>query len=308
MVYVRPEAEARKSRNLEGSAFIDFPVNRTVIYPEYRRNTVELAKIRATIDSVRLDKDVTINTVWLKGYASPESPYSHNRDLAIGRTAALKQYIQDYYKFDASLISTDYEPEDWAGLRRFVEKSTLEHRSGILDIIDSGLEPDKREKVLKTTYPDEYRYLLRECYPALRHTDYRITYTVRGYSDVDEIKAVMAKRPQNLSLNEFYLVAQTYESGSHEFAEVFETAARMFPDDAVANLNAANIAIKNGEFERAERHLSKAGDSKEAVYSRGVLAYIKGDYDTAKRLLGQAESRGMSQATEVLSHIAKKQK
>ncbi|MGM9835135.1 MAG: DUF3868 domain-containing protein [Muribaculaceae bacterium] len=308
LVYVRPEAEARKSRNLEGSAFIDFPVNRTVIYPEYRRNTVELAKIRATIDSVRLDKDVTINTVWLKGYASPESPYSHNRDLAIGRTAALKQYIQDYYKFDASLISTDYEPEDWAGLRRFVEKSTLEHRSGILDIIDSGLEPDKREKVLKTTYPDEYRYLLRECYPALRHTDYRITYTVRGYSDVDEIKAVMAKRPQNLSLNEFYLVAQTYESGSHEFAEVFETAARMFPDDAVANLNAANIAIKNGEFERAERHLSKAGDSKEAVYSRGVLAYIKGDYDTAKRLLSQAESRGMSQATEVLSHIAKKQK
>ena len=85
--------------------------------------------------------------------------------------------------------------------------------------------------MLKTTYPDEYRYLLRECYPALRHTDYRITYTVRGYSDVDEIKAVMAKRPQNLSLNEFYLVAQTYESGSHEFAEVFETAARMFPDD-----------------------------------------------------------------------------
>lgn len=308
MVFVRPEAEVRKSRNLEGSAFIDFPVNRTVIYPEYRRNTVELAKIRATIDSVRLDKDVTINTVWLKGYASPESPYSHNRDLAIGRTAALKQYIQNYYKFDASLISTDYEPEDWAGLRRFVENSTLEHRSQILDIINSGIEPDQREKVLKTTYPSEYRYLLQECYPALRHTDYRITYTVRGYSDVDEIKAVMAKRPQNLSLNEFYLVAQTYEPGSNEFAEVFETAVKMFPDDAVANLNASNIAMKNGELNRAERHLAKAGESKEAVYSRGVLAYIKGDMDAAKRLLSQAERNGMSQATAVLNHIAKKQK
>ena len=118
LVYVRPEAEARKSRNLEGSAFIDFPVNRTVIYPEYRRNTVELAKIRATIDSVRLDKDVTINTVWLKGYASPESPYSHNRDLAIGRTAALKQYIQDYYKFDASLTMSRKTGQDFAALLR----------------------------------------------------------------------------------------------------------------------------------------------------------------------------------------------
>ena len=82
----------------------------------------------------------------------------------------------------------------------------------------------------------------------------------------------------------------------------------MFPDDAVANLNAANIAMKNGELSRAERHLAKAGESKEAVYSRGVLAYIKGDMDAAKRLLSQAERNGMSQATAVLNHIAKKQK
>ena len=69
MVYVRPEAEARKSRQIEGTAFIDFPVNRTEINPTYRRNEVELAKIRATIDSVRYDNDITINQVWLKGYA-----------------------------------------------------------------------------------------------------------------------------------------------------------------------------------------------------------------------------------------------
>ncbi|WP_368731862.1 hypothetical protein, partial [Bacillus pumilus] len=80
-----------------------FPVDQTVIYPEYRRNTTELAKIQATIDSVRGDGDVTITRVWLKGFASPESPYSHNRDLAIGRTAALKDYIQKLYRFDSGI-------------------------------------------------------------------------------------------------------------------------------------------------------------------------------------------------------------
>lgn len=97
LVFVQPKAEVMKSRSLSGSAYIDFPVDQTVIYPDYRRNTVELGKIQATIDSVRNDKDITITSVWLKGFASPESPYKHNTDLAIGRTAALKKHIGQLY-------------------------------------------------------------------------------------------------------------------------------------------------------------------------------------------------------------------
>ena len=118
LVFVKPTAEIMKSRSLSGSAYIDFPVDQTVIYPDYRRNTVELGKIQASIDSVRNDKDVTITSVWLKGYASPESPYRHNTELAIGRTAALKKHIGQLYNFADSIILTDYEPEDWASLPR----------------------------------------------------------------------------------------------------------------------------------------------------------------------------------------------
>lgn len=149
LAFVRPEAEVMKSRSLSGSAFIDFPVNQTVIYPEYRQNTAELGKIQASIDSVRNDKDVSIVSVWLKGYASPESPYSHNTDLAIGRTKALKQHIRRLYNFADDIILTEYEPEDWAGLRRYVELSNIKHRQEILDIIDSSLEPDPKEAKIK---------------------------------------------------------------------------------------------------------------------------------------------------------------
>ena len=45
LVFIHPKAEIEKSRSLSGSAFIDFPVDQTVIYPEYRRNTAELGKI-----------------------------------------------------------------------------------------------------------------------------------------------------------------------------------------------------------------------------------------------------------------------
>lgn len=281
-VYVRPQGNGEKHYELSGSAFIDFPVDQTIIYPDYRRNTVELAKIQATIDSVRSDRDVTITQVWLKGFASPESPYTHNRDLAIGRTAALKDYIQKLYRFDNGVIATDFEPEDWAGLRRYVENSNLDHKTEILELIDSDMEPDAKEARIKKLYPEEYRFMLQTWYPALRHTDYRIEYNIRSYSDVNEIRRIMKEHPQKLSLDEFYLVAQDCEPGSDEFNDVFETAVRMYPNDPAANLNAAVCALERGELDQAVRFLDKAGDSDQALYIRGVREALKGDYKAAR--------------------------
>lgn len=303
LVYVCPEAERVKSRSIEGSAYIDFPVDKTEIYPDYRRNSVELGKIRGTIDSVRTDSDVTITSVWLKGYASPESPYSHNRDLAIGRTDALKTYIRQLYNFAEDRIITGYEPEDWEGLRRYVEQTNLEHRTEILGLIDADLDPDVKEWKIKSAYPEDYRFLLDNCYPALRHTDYRIAYDVRSYSEASEIGRVMRTHPQNLSLNEFYLLAQEYEPGSDEFAEVFETAVRMYPADETANLNAANAAMRRGDNAGAARYLDKAGDSAEAVYARAALAIRVEDYDTARKYLDEAASLGLEQAAITLERL-----
>lgn len=303
LVFVRPQADTIKTNSLEGSAFIDFPVDKTVIYPDYRRNTAELGKIQATIDSVRSDRDITITSVWLKGFASPESPYSHNRDLAIGRTAALKEYIQQLYKFGDGIIETDYEPEDWAGLRRYVELSNIDHREEILALIDGDLAPDAKEAKIKRTYPKEYKFLLQNSYPALRHTDYRITYTIRTFIDVEEIKRVMRERPQKLSLNEFYLAAQDYEPGTDEFSEVFETAVRMFPNDTIANLNAANAAMRRGDLSGTERYLKKAGNSPEAVYAHGALAIRRKDYEAARRYMNEAKALGLEQAGVILEQL-----
>lgn len=303
LIFVRPEAEIMKTRSLSGSAYIDFPVDQTVIYPDYRRNTVELGKIQATIDSVRNDGDVTITSVWLKGFASPESPYRHNTELAIGRTAALKKHIGQLYHFADGIIQTEYEPEDWEGLRRCVEQSNISHRTEILALIDSDMEPDAKEAEIKRRHPEEYRFMLQHFYPALRHTDYRIDYVIRTFNNAEEIKRIMAEQPQKLSLNEFYLVAGTYEPGTEEFSDVFETAVRLFPNDETANLNAANAAIRRGNHEAARRYLDKAGHSAEAVYARGALAVREQDYQTAAALLEKAAEAGLEKAAATLAEL-----
>ena len=306
LVYVAPKAEAVKTRQERGSAFIDYVVNRTEINADYRRNPAELAKIAESVDKVRGDEDLTITSVAVKGFASPEGPYANNERLAQGRTQSLMEYVRKLYKFPASVkFHTSWEAEDWAGLRAKVEESHLENKDAILAVIDSKLEPDARDQKLRRDFPTQYRWLLDFVYPSLRHSDYRIDYTVRDYKDVAEILRVMHEAPGKLSLSEFFTAANSLEPGTEEFNEVFDIAVRMYPDDEVANINAANAALARGDMTSARKFLAKAGESAEANYARGVAAAMQSDYDLAEEYFAKASTLEQSTtAREAVKRLA----
>lgn len=303
-VYAAAEAEAIKMRVISGRANVEFPVNKTVLLPDFRGNAKELAKVTASIDSVRNDKDVSIESISITGFASPEGSYANNKRLAEGRTASLCDYVETLYAFPKGLIRLASVPEDWAGLREWVENSNINHRQEILAVIDNeSLSYDVRDRDLKRRFPEEYAFLLTNVYPTLRHSDYRIQYVVRSYSNPEEILEIMKTRPGNLSLNELYLAAATLEPGSPEFNEVYEVAVRLYPEDPVANLNAANTAMQLGDIANAEKYLSKAGDTPQAIHARGILALIKGDYDSAEELLSRSLSQGIGKSKGLLEQV-----
>lgn len=303
-VYITPRVETRKERSVKGQAYIDFKVNRTDIEAGYRRNPEELGSIRATIDAVRDDADSRIEGITVTGHASPEGPYENNARLAEGRTAALAGYVRDLYSFSPELLRSASVAEDWDGLRRRVEESQIDNRQGILDIIASDdLTPDVREWKLKSTYPGQYRYLLDNVYPALRRSDYTITYVVSSFSDPAKIAEVMAADPRKLSLHELYILAQSLPADSDRFREVFEVAVRMYPDAPEANLNAGVTALSFGDLVNAERHLAKSGDTPEAVYARAVLAARQGDYTAARAGLEKARQKGVKEADDAMAQL-----
>ena len=303
-VYIKPpKVEKRKTRFVEGNAYVDYPVSETVIYPDYHNNRTELAKIESVIDSVKFDDDITITSIYIKGYASPESPYSNNARLAEGRTEAIKNHVLNLYDMPDSLIVTDFEPENWAGLRDYLVKSDLQNKGKIIKIIDRDEEPDRKEWLIKSRYKDDYKYLLHSCYPFLRRTYYRIEYEIHSFTDVEHIKELVKTRPQKLNLDEFYLAAENLEPESAEFQEVFDVAVRMYPEDRIANLNAANIAMQRKDFKSAASFMERAGDGPEVIYAKGVYAALQGNYSEAEKHFKEAEKLGIKEATSALEVI-----
>lgn len=287
-IYVRPHGEGVKTRTLSGSAMVCFPVSRTEIQPDYRDNRSELGKIEGTIASVKGDADMSITAISLKGYASPEGSYANNERLAKARTEALRDYVIRLSGVPSSVITAGSEAENWEGLREYVEASCLENRNEILRLIDSPEEPDRKERLIRERYPADYATLLKDCYPALRRTDYKVDYVVRSFTDPEEIRHLVITAPQKLSLEEFYLAAEGLEPGSEEFNQVFDVAVRMYPDDETANLNAANAAMERGDMDAARAYLDRAGSSREAVYARGVYEALNGNEAKADELFRQS--------------------
>ncbi len=306
VAYIEPQAEAIKKRTEEGSAYLDFPVNKTVIYPDYRRNPEELEKIRQTIEVIKNDKNTNITAITIHGYASPEGSYANNTRLARERAEELKRYVQNLYKFDEKIITVNSTAEDWDGFVKLLNASNLNEKNEIIAILNQKTSPDEKEQKLKTLNVGiPYRFILQNWFPALRHSDYKVSYIVRGFSVV-ETKEIINKRPQLLSLQEMFLLAKTYEKGSSEYNEVFDVAVRMFPEDPTANLNASSIALNKGDVPAAKKYLAKADQSlAETINNQGVLAFLEGRINDAKSLFSKAAAAGIDQANVNLTNLEK---
>ena len=287
----------KKERNLHGSAYITFVVDKWEVKPDYMNNRRELRKITDTLDVMVADPNVSVRQVKIHGFASPESPYEHNRMLATNRAKALTDYVRQLYNLPASVFApAEATPENWEGLRRAVvdmDDQTLPHRQEILSIIDdTSLQPDPKEWRIKSRYTAEYQYLLREVYPGLRRSDYDISFNFSDFT-LEQAKEIYKKRPYQLSLRELWDVAQTMEPNSPEYNKVLQQAVNIYPDDPVANLNLANVAIRQKDLLKAETLLEHAGNSAEALNARAVLAILQQRYADAERLLNQAAQLGL---------------
>ncbi|MDE7467417.1 MAG: OmpA family protein, partial [Muribaculaceae bacterium] len=279
-------------------------VNRAEILTDYRRNPEELAKIRKSIDFVKDDADAQITSITIRGYASPDGPYANNERLAKARTEALVNYVQNLYSFPASIMHSAWVAEDWAGLRKYLEESDMEQRTAIIAVIDSDLAPDAKEQKIKKDFPKDYAFLLKNVYPGLRHTDYTVEYVIRTYTDVNEIAQIMKTSPNKLSLDELYLLGKSLNPESDEYAQVYDLAVRMYPSEPIANLNAAMVSMRRGDYAKTQEYLTKAGDSDQANYARGLLLAYNEQYEPALMTLTPLASK-MPEAAQAVAQIQK---
>ncbi|MBR8770539.1 DUF3868 domain-containing protein [Porphyromonas levii] len=307
LTYITPEVEPVKARADRHTATFNFVVAKHDLKRDYKNNASEFDRVDKVVSEVVRNKDLTITEFAVTGYASPEGGFEYNRALAGRRANSFADYLMNTYGIQRNQFKVTGHGEDWDGLKDAVSKSSLSNKDAVLDIIAKTANADARDgKIRALDGGKTYSDLLKNFYPPLRRTEYVIAYNVRAF-DVEEAKEIIKTNPKLLSLNEMYLVAKSYPADSKEFKEVFDIAARLYPNEPIAIINASAADIEGGNYQAAIERLSKLSSNAEAVNNTGVAYARMGNVEQARASFQKAVSMGSDNAKHNLEELTKQQ-
>lgn len=273
---ITPKAKIRKAQSNRHIVTFNYPVDSYQLLRDYENNSNEFAKVEEFIKDIRDNKKIEITELTIVGYASPEGRFEYNRKLAENRANSFAQYLATELSVSLDKFNIEGKGEDWEGLYRSVSSSNLTNKLDILNIIDKVKNPDIRDRqLIRLSSGDTYKDLLKNYYPNLRRTEYTIAYILHPI-DVEEAKQIIKTNPEQLSLDEIYLVAENYPSNSKEFKELFDIAIQLYPFNEIAIVNTAASDIENKHYDQAIERLNKIEDNPIAWNNLGVAYALKG--------------------------------
>ncbi|GHT88634.1 hypothetical protein FACS189474_4220 [Bacteroidia bacterium] len=306
--FITPPREEKKERAEIGEAFLIFEQNKRDIIPNLFNNKAELAKIDRSLNYIKEESTAIITGISIKAYASPEGSYEDNMTLSKERAKSLLDYVQKNLKLPANLeVSSEGYGEDWNRLVDLIEADPkVENREQIVKIIRTvDIFAGREKQIMDIDDGKPYLYMLNKLFPLLRRSDYQIEYVVPAFS-VEKGLQLLNTKPGMLSLEEMYQIANTYEKGSESFNEVFEIAGRIYPNDKIANINAASAAILEKDYPSAKKFLEKYRDDPAAWNDLGIVYMSEFKLDEAEDYLQKAKAQGIKEAgynLDILSEL-----
>lgn len=286
--YLTPDTETEKLRSDATTLYIDYPNGVYDVRREYRRNAVELAHLDSLLSPLLQGDFVRISGVRVCGYASPEGAYQSNEMLASNRAAHFEAYMRRAYGLAHDLFRVSSVAEDWEGLKELLHADHAPYADKVLALIDSvSIFAGREKKLMLLDGGNVYHNLLTDYFPRLRRIRVTVGYRARAFN-IEEAARLIYTHPRLLSLQEMYRVAAFYRPGTEQYREIYEIAAFHFPDDAVANINAASAVIMAGDPVTAYQYLNKVADDPRAWNDFGVLAYLEGNMEAAAKWFRKA--------------------
>ncbi len=149
---------------------IQFPIGRTDVVDTLGDNRRQLAKIADLMRRIVGQEEFFVDAMTLTAAASPEGDYRFNERLARGRAQALKRYLVHRYGREIdTMLTVRWVAEEWDELAACIRTNReIENREAILKLIAAEKNPDRRERMIRERYPQDYARIRSVIYPRLR--------------------------------------------------------------------------------------------------------------------------------------------
>ncbi len=313
------------------STQINFDYNSSTLKPAELKQQ-DISNLANFLTSAAANPKFVIKRIEFMSYASPEGEMLLNENLATERAEAGKKAFNDMVK-KAKLTNTPEsiyvmspKGEDWEGFRSAMEKSNIEDRNIIINVLKMTSDLQQREQEIKNI-SKTYVEIQKDIFPSLRRCRILVNYDMEGYSDAELIQ-VGSSNPSALTYEEAMKAASLIEDLAKK-ASIYQAAAGKSDADYRASNNLgcvyymqnkiadANTQWKkaydmkkcaetsnnmgivtrvSGDRKGAVTFFNEAGGSSESSYNKGIVDIMNGDYSSAVSKMGSYKTFNSSLA------------
>ena len=278
--------------NEKYNADIHFLINQANIRDGQVKSS-EMLALNQQIKDASGDKTREIEEINISSYASPEGSLDINTRLAENREKNTSAYLKNQHKQDNVTefgeLTANFTPEDWEGFQKLVAASNIQDKELILSVLSMYKDPEQREREIRNL-SSIFDQLADQILPRLRKSRITASINVIGKSD-QEILDLYSSNPSALSADEL-LYAATLVDDNGDKMKIYETAARLYPNDyrafndlGLTQYVAGNYDAAKGNFAKATR---LAPEAAEPQMNLGLISLMNKDYRQANQKFGAA--------------------
>lgn len=254
-----------------------------------QENEEALAELKAFIAQGWEIRDIDVNA-----WASPDGEEANNEELSKNRADVSQKYMTKLLDSETEVtFNTKAHGEDWNGFLNMIEKSDIDDKNAILNVVHSQPNVTKREEEIRNMTL-VYKEIADVILPSLRKAVLKVN-CFEPKRTAEEIARLAVTNPEELTDKEL-LYAGTLTEDLDTKLKIYKSYMTLYPNDWKGYNNAAWVQLTNWELEDAATFLAKADElapnNPMVVNNLGTLASKEKDYDKAAGFYNDAKKLG----------------
>jgi len=253
------------------------------------------------LSTVQANPKITITSINITGYASPDGVENRNQSLSQQRTESVRSTFITIMKkakikshSDSSNYVLDPKGEDFIGFQDQLSKtnSILQNEKDlIIRTIQMNTDLDKREEAIKNL-GKTWVELEKDVFPKIRRAEIQVNYIEKGLTD-EEITQALQNDTVILGIEHLLYAGKNLANDLNQKVKIYELATSNFSSDFRAHNNLGAVLFNQNRMSDAKTSFEKANSIKDNASSKNNLAgvaLLNGNKAQAIKLMAQTKS------------------
>jgi len=295
-------------------AKINFERGKFVIRPNELKD-MDVVELVNWVKKNKKNPNIIINSIEIKGYASPDGEESRNSTLSEDRANAGKKAMLDVFKkakisvlSNPSNYSTSKFGEDFEGFKKQLAATKSiddNYKALFIRAVEMQGTADQKEQMLKDL-GKSYEKLEKEVFPAIRRSVIVLNYTEIGLTD-EELSARAVSNPSSLTVEELLYTAENLMTNVNDKVALYSTGTQTYATDSRVHNNSGVALFLNSKFSAASAAFEKANQLSvnfATLNNLAASAMINGDRAGARKFTTQAKKASSDENSAVAYNTA----